>query len=510
VTGPDADTRLTAARRSRDLAELAVLRDPVDLLVVGGGITGVGVALDAASRGLSVVLVERGDLAAGTSRWSSKLAHGGVRYLSHGQVGVAWESAVERNRLATVLAPHLVRPMPFLMPMLPSYPTGTRAGVKALYLASDVLRSAARTPSWLPHNRWADAQETRTLVPGLADAKGSYVHVDGALEDDVRLVVAVARTAAGHGARIVTHCEALHVSRDGARVRDGLTGDELDVAARSVVVATGVWSAQVVPDVAMRPSRGSHLLVPAEVLGEPTAAFTIMQPGSRSRFVMGVPRPDGTVLIGLTDDPVDRVDDVPQVSNTDEAFLLETVSSGLRRPLTSGDVIGRYAGLRPLLAGSAADTASADLSRRHALLTRDGVTVIVGGKLTTYRKMAEDAVDAVCRTADVQRRCRTASLPLVGAGRPDLACWGNVPMRLRRRFGTDAAAVAAGGTEPLVTGEVTAAGPALRGEVAWALAAEGAVTADDVAARLRLDLVPGWLAAARPELDAAVGGGVPV
>jgi glycerol-3-phosphate dehydrogenase len=324
------------------------------------------------------------------------------------------------------------------------------------------------------------------------DLRGAFVTVDGSLEDDARLVVALARTAASYGARIVTHCRALQVQRDGARIRDELTGAEHDVRARCVVVATGVWSAGLVAGIPLQPSKGAHVLVRAEALGHPTSGFNILVPGSRNRFVFAVPRPDGTVQIGLTDETVDEVEDEPTVSPADERFLLETLSSGLASPLTADAVVGRFAGLRPLL-GSASGASAADLSRRHALLDRDGVLVLVGGKLTTYRRMAQDAVDMVVRRLGRDAGCVTTRVPLVGAaGRA-----GDVPDRLARRFGGEAADVAdSGPLEPVVAGA-----PALRCEVEWALAAEGAVTADDVDRRLRFDLVPSWSAAARAYVD---------
>jgi glycerol-3-phosphate dehydrogenase len=496
---PVAASALTAARRS---ADLAALRDGevVDVLVVGGGVTGVGVALDAASRGLSVALVERHDLAAGTSRWSSKLAHGGIRYITKGQVGVAWESAVERNRLATVIAPHLIRPMPFLMPMFDRLPPGARAGTKVLFTVADCLAKAAHTPTSMPRTHWADRQETAALIPTLVGVPGSYVHVDGALEDDARLVVTLARTAAAYGAKVVTHCAAVEVAKAGATVRDAVSGDSVDIRARSVVVAAGVWSGGLVDAVPLRPSKGAHLVVRASALGHPRAAFNVILPGSVNRFVFAVPRPDGTVLVGLTDDPVDEVVDTPTVSAEDETFLLEMLSSGLTRPITADDVIGRYAGLRPLLAGDG--DSSADLSRRHTLLDRDGVVVIVGGKLTTYRRMAQDAVDRVVTMLGRGGACRTVALPLIGAG----PLTPGPVARLDRRFGDEAAAVAAtggpGGIEPIAPGV-----PVLRCEVDWALRAEGAVTAADVLdQRLRLDLVPAWRDAAAPYVEERVSG----
>jgi glycerol-3-phosphate dehydrogenase len=501
--------RLNAARRERELDALP--GEVVDLLVVGGGVTGAGVALDAAARGLSVVLVEKSDLAAGTSRWSSKLAHGGLRYIVAGQIGVAWESAVERNHLVRTIAPHLIEPMPFVIPDLPGYPRGNKALARTGFGIADVLRVASRTPRALPRTRWADATETARLVPSLrADARGAFVSVDGALEDDARLVVGIARTAASYGAHILTHCRALAVERDGARVRDELSGSEFDVKARAVVVAAGVWCGGLVDGVPLQPSKGAHVLVDATALGSPACAFNVLVPGSRNRFVFAVPRPDGTVQVGLTDDAVDEIVDEPDVTEAEESFLLDTLSSALRRPVASSDVVGRFAGLRPLLRSAHGDGAhgdgahgngehgssGADLSRRHALLVRDGVWVLVGGKLTTYRRMAQDAVDAVTRSLDIDRPCPTASLPLVGAG----GATQDRSRRLARRFGAEASAVAAAGEQaPIADGA-----PALRCEAHWAVQAEGAITADDVERRLRLDLVPAWAAAARPYVEQVV------
>ncbi|HET6816485.1 MAG TPA: glycerol-3-phosphate dehydrogenase/oxidase [Mycobacteriales bacterium] len=489
-------TLLDAARRSRGLAALRPGR-PVDLLVVGGGVTGAGVALDAASRGLRVVLVERGDLASGTSRWSSKLAHGGLRYIAAGQIGVAWESAVERNRLFRSIAPHLVQPMTFVIPSPPAVRSRERLVGRIGMGIADTLRAASRTPAVLPSTRWISSDEMRTMLPVLQDRREAVLHVDGSLEDDARLVVAIARTAASYGAEILTHCSARDVRATGATVVDELTGDTTDVDARCVVVAAGVWSGGLVADVPLQPSRGAHLLLRAESLGNPSCAFNILVPGTRNRYVFAVPRPDGTVQVGLTDDAVDVIEDEPEVTATDETFLLETLSSGLTRDVTADDVVGRFAGLRPLLRSSDPRN-PADLSRRHALLDRDGVLVIVGGKLTTYRAMAEDTVDRVAKRLDAAGGCLTRTLPLVGAGR--VADAAGLPPRLVRRFGAEAARVAAcGPVEPMAEGL-----PMLKCEVGWALAAEGAVTAEDVERRLRLDLVPAWRDAARGYVEEAV------
>lgn len=487
---------LTAARRERDIEALG--HEVVDVLVVGAGVTGAGVALDIASRGLSVALIDKSDLAAGTSRWSSKLAHGGLRYIVAGQVGVAWESAVERNRLVRTIAPYLIRPMRFVVPDLDGYPRGNKALARAGFGIADVLRVAARTPAQLPRTRWVSRDEARSLVPALdRGLKGAFVTVDGALEDDARLVLAIARTAAAYGAQVLTHCRAIAVARDGARVHDEIGGADFEIRARAVVVAAGVWAGGLVGGIPLQPSKGAHVLVRSDALGNPTSAFNILVPGTRNRFAFAVPRPDGTVQVGVTDDVVETIDDVPEVSPAEESFLLQTLSQGLSRPVTSDDVVGRFAGLRPLL-GQADGASAADLSRRHALLRRDGVWVLVGGKLTTYRRMAQDAVDAVVRDLNVDRSCVTATLPLVGA----TGVTGDPSTRLVRRFGAEAAEVAACGPDEAIAEGL----PMRKCEVAWAINAESAVTAEDVERRLRLDLVPAWRDAARPYIDAVLPG----
>ena len=480
---------LTAARREADLAELAGGAE-VDVLVVGGGVTGAGAALDAATRGLSVALLESRDLANGTSRWSSKLVHGGLRYLAKGQFGVAWESARERATLAKVTAPHLVRALPML--------TLRRSRAEAALLETgirmgDGMRTLAGTSRRrLPSTRRVGVEEARRWAPALSgdDLRGAVLHWDGQLEDDARLVVALARTAAAHGARIVTYAEALEIGEGGARAQDARTGEAFDVRARHVINATGVWAGRLAPAVTLRPSKGAHIVLPAARLGDPRAALNVPVPGHFGRFVFALPRPDGLVLVGLTDEPYDGdVLDAPPVDAGEEAFLLDTLSTALDVPLGPEDVIGRYAGLRPLLAADGAETA--DLSRRHSVIEQDGVVTVVGGKLTTYRQMAQDAVDRI-----TDRPCRTRAVPLVGANLKGSGLRSGHPARLVRRFGAEAADL--GASEPLAPGV-----PALAAEVRAAIEREGALTVEDVLdRRLRLDLVPAWREAARPTVEA--------
>jgi glycerol-3-phosphate dehydrogenase len=503
---------LNAGTRATALARLGA-GEPVDVVVIGGGITGVGAALDAASRGLSVALLERGDLAQGTSRWSSKLVHGGLRYLAHGQVGVAAESARERGILMTRTAAHLVRPVPFVLPLGRDVSAGSAATLRAGYAIGDALRTGARTPRHiLPRARRVTAVEARALAPALrADGlRGALLGWDGQLEDDARLVVAVARTAAMHGALVVTRCAVTAVERGRVHARDERTGEKFEIAARHVVNATGVWAGELAPDVRLMPSKGAHVLVRAERLGHPRAVINVPADERGSRFVFGIPLPDGLVAIGLTDDPfTGPIPDQPVVEPGEERFLLETFSRALASPLATADVVGRYAGLRPLLA--VGDAASSDLSRRHAVVedAASGMLTIVGGKLTTYRRMAQDVVDRITsRDGVTARPCRTHRLPLVGAGAADAT---QVPPRLRRRYGSEAAAVTAlADRRPELLKPVADGVPVLGVELAFAVQAELALTPEDLLdRRTRIGLVPEdravAQAAARAAIESATG-----
>ena len=487
---------LSRARRARELDALS--SEQVDVLVIGGGVTGCGVALDAASRGLSVALVEKSDLAHGTSRWSSKLVHGGLRYLATGDVGLALESARERDVLLRRTAPHLVRPLPMLVPLGSDVSRADGLMVDGGHRTADVLRLVAGTPrSALPRPRRVGVTETVRLLPAVKrdGLRGALLNWDGQLEDDARLVVALARTAASYGAKILTRVAAV----DASTVRDELTGQTLHVDATHVVNATGAWADRLAPETKLRPSKGVHIVLPAKALGFPTASLTVAVPGERNRYVFALPHPDGLVYVGLTDDPLDGpLPDVPRADEDEIRFLLDTISLGLQRPLSRSDVVGSYAGVRPLLAGQ--DDRTADLSRRHAVLRGDdGMWTVLGGKLTTYRRMAQDVVD---RLTDVP--CRTTELPLVGAVGPVPR---DVPERLVRRYGAEAADVAAlAAADPRLMEPVADGVPVLGVELAWGVTAEGALDADDLLERrTRLSLVDAWAEVARPAAEAAVG-----
>ncbi|MFE5512043.1 glycerol-3-phosphate dehydrogenase/oxidase [Streptomyces sp. NPDC056529] len=487
---------LSAERRSRELGALADGAE-VDVLVVGLGATGAGAALDAATRGLHVAAIDAHDLAFGTSRWSSKLIHGGLRYLATGQLDVAHESAVERGVLMERTAPHLVRAQPFVLPLTPLVSRGQAALARAGFLAGDALRASARTSRrTLPAPRTLSAVETRHLAPALRPTglRGGLLSWDGQLTDDARLVTAIARTAAAHGARILTRVRALELTGDGALVRDETSGEELRIRARVVVNAAGVWAGGLVDDVRLRPSRGTHLVLRDQDLGRLSAGLHIPIPGEANRFVLVLPQGDGRVYVGLTDEPVDgEVPDVPDVPETDVGFLLDVLGSALDVTLRREDVVGAFAGLRPLLDTRDAGGRTADISRRHAILTSpDGVVTVVGGKLTTYRRMAQDALDAAVAARGLTAGpCRTASVPLVGAARPQALAGLDVPVRLVRRYGSEATAVhALGLREPDLARPVVPGHPVTRAELLWAVRHEGALDASDLLdRRTRIGLV---------------------
>jgi len=548
---------LTAERRAQDLAWLAT-GGVVDLLVIGGGITGVGVALDAASRGLSVALVEAHDLAFGTSRWSSKLVHGGLRYLASGDIGLARESALERDILMRRSAPHLVHPLPMLLPLTRDVPRSAELVARTGLGFADLLRRTAGTPSGvLPPPRRLSAVETLGMAPELRETglRGGLLYWDGQLADDARLVVAIARTAAAFGARILTRTRVLAIgdravgvsvsarskvaATDGtgtgragpagtgtagtratgagttragragtvaAEVYDSWSDLRFTVHARAVVNATGVWAPSLAPDIRLRPSRGTHLVLPQSAFGATRTALSVPIPGERNRFALVLPQGDGRVYVGLTDVPTDEVTDVPTPSRAEVDQLLDVVSSVLEAPLDRADLLGAFAGLRPLLAGEAGRTA--DLSRRHAVhVGSDGVVTVVGGKLTTYRRMAADAVDAAVAQAGLDAGpCRTTRLPLVGAAPRRVLAAVPAPRRLVERYGTEATTVLALAEEdpdllrPVAPGlEVTGA------ELLFAVRHEGALDVDDLLdRRTRIGLVPADRAAALPAAHAVL------
>ncbi|WP_308127922.1 glycerol-3-phosphate dehydrogenase/oxidase [Modestobacter italicus] len=459
---------LDLRQRARDLDRLT--EHGVDVLVVGGGATGAGIALDAAARGLTVALCERTDLAAGTSRWPSALGSGGLRRPARGQVGAARQRARERAVLMRVTAPHLVRRLPFLVPDV----AGRQ--VSALAELGGRLGDAARVSvrggrGSLPGTGRVGAEGVGRLLPAVRPGRGGVVFWGGQLEDDARLVVALARTAAAFGARVLTGATVTGV--DGGTVGLSVDGTPTAVRAGVVVNAAGVEVQQLAPDVGLAPVREVHLVVPAARLGRPIAALTVPLPGSRTTSVVALPQPGGLVHLGVTDEPVAGPvpDEVAEPGDAEVGRLLAAVNAVLAVPLQPADVVGAFAGLRP---GTRAGGA-ADLSRQA--LSWDGpVLTVVGGELPTYRATAAEVVDAVVdRLGRGARRSPTARLPLVGAAPERVLARVDAPARLVHRYGTEAPVVAALGDELVVEGREETVG-----ELRFGVRFEGARTVADL------------------------------
>jgi glycerol-3-phosphate dehydrogenase len=507
-------SRYAAGRLSpiRRVADLRRLRDEhFDVLVIGGGVTGAGAALDAASRGLSVALVEARDLAAGTSSRSSKLIHGGLRYLEQLELHLVHEALTERGLLSTRLAPHLVRPVPILVPLPPANGL-VRVWHRAYYglgvAAYDAFAGVFGTGRGMPMHKHLTRDGARHLFPSLrADAiTGAIRYYDGQV-DDARLVVNLARTAASLGAAVVTSARVTGFVREareviGVKVRDLESPDspDFEVRARTVVAATGVWSddmSQMLSDVGVRPglrvraSKGVHLVVPrSAITGE--AGLILRTPTS----VLFVIPWGGHWIIGTTDTDwkLDRAH--PAATARDISYLLDQVNTVLERPLTTDDIEGVYAGLRPLLSGEADSTSK--LSREHAVVEPMlGLLLVAGGKYTTYRVMAADVIDrAVRRLGGIAPGSRTDQLPLLGADgftaawrdRQDTArrhgVTAGVVEHLLERYGTlTVHLLAMIAADPALATPLTGAPEYLTAEVAYAALAEGALHLDDVLTR---------------------------
>jgi glycerol-3-phosphate dehydrogenase len=481
-----------------------------DVVVIGGGVVGCGCALDAASRGLSVLLVEQRDLASGTSSRSSKLIHGGLRYLEHREVRLVFEALRERSLMLTRLAPHLVRPLELVLPL-------HRAIVDRVWLGGGVAvydALARRRSNPLPRHRHLSRQATLARVPALApEPITGAIRFWDAQVDDARLTVAVARTAAAHGAHILTSTRVTGFERDAGRVA-GVHVVDVErpgegprvVRSRVVVNATGVWSDEVtsLADNSLektvrghvRASKGVHLVVPRDRIDSRSAL--ILRTASSVLFVL--PWGDRWI-VGTTDTDwhFDRAH--PAATRTDIQYLLGELNRALRHPIGTADVVGVYAGLRPLLAGESEHTST--LSREHAVFEpAPGLVSVAGGKLTTYRVMARDTIDRAASSLGGAGGRRavgpsvTADLPLVGAegwssraasedaiaGANDMST-GEV-RRLLGRYGSqiDDVLVLAHRDERLRQPVEGGAG-VLGAEVVYAATHEGALHVDDVLAR---------------------------
>jgi glycerol-3-phosphate dehydrogenase len=397
--------------------------DSFDLVVVGGGITGAGVALDAASRGYSVALVEREDFAAGTSSRSSKLIHGGLRYLQNFDLGLVREALLERSLLVK-LAPHLVRPLPLLVPSFEGKRPDRLMGVGLnMYDVMAWRRGRDDNEEWSPaRHRIVDGAEAVELVPALEGRHptAAYLFYD-CQTDDARLVLSVLGEAERFGAVIANRCEVTGlVERNGRAggvlVRDVESGGEFEVAGDSVVNATGVWADQLRPDELyaeeevprIRPSRGTHVTISPDRL-EVEAGLIVPAGGGRTVFVLPWL---GRTLVGTTDNDYEGPLDHVPASDDDIAYLLEAVNGFFGSTLGPGDLTGAYAGVRPLIS-TGDPKKSVDISRRAELYeTSSGLVTITGGKLTTWRRMAKLAVDRIVERDGRDAPCRTHEIPI--------------------------------------------------------------------------------------------------
>jgi len=465
-----------------------------DVLVVGGGITGAGCALDAASRGLRTALVERDDFASGTSSKSSKLVHGGIRYLQQREFALVYEGLRERH-LALENAPHLVRLLPFLIPIFAKDGLIDRRIARALGVAMWMYDITGGFRIRKKHQR-INRDEAMAHMPTLRrdNVASAYLYYD-ARADDARLTLCIARTAAAQGAAVANYARVTGLLKDdtgsvrGARV--DADGSEIEVRARVIINAAGVWSDDVraydegVDPQSIRPAKGIHITVPWAKVRNDIAAIVPVPKDRRSVFV--VPWGDFT-YVGTTDTDYDGPLDDPQCTAADVEYLLGAVNRAIVEPIGLADVLSTWAGLRPLLREAGSER-TADLSRRHAVrVSESGVITITGGKLTTYRRMAADTVDQATRVLDRRRtKCQTKRLKLLGAEgfeAPPDSPEPSLHDHLAGRYGTEAAAVHELVESDPTLGEALVPGlPYLRAEAMHAVRKEMATSVDDVLSR---------------------------
>ncbi len=504
---------LDATKRAEALRKLA--SGPLDVLVIGGGVTGTGAALDAASRGLRVGLVEARDLAAGTSSRSSKLVHGGLRYLEQLDFKLVKEALRERDLLVSKLAPHLVTPLPFLYPIYKK--VVERPYVGAGLVIYDAMEGTKRP---VPYHRHLATRGALKRAPALkADRLAGAMMYYDAQVDDARLAMTVARTAVTHGATVVTSASAIELLRSshdrgarvvGARVRDEETGHLYDVRAARVVVCAGVWSdlvheaSSVKAGYQVRMSKGVHLVMPRAAIDAETGMIV----RTEKSVLFFIPWGADRWIVGTTDTDFSGDRAEPTATARDVDYILSQANRVLAKPLTSADVLAVYAGLRPLVAepepapGAApadgAEKPTTKMSREHVVDSPlPGLVSIAGGKLTTYRLMAKDVIDTA--VTDFPREVSpsvTDQLPLLGAD--GLAAVRAATRRLAEDYGVSVKVV-----EHLVTRygalaeellalvrvdkslgrPLTPGYLYLRAEVAYAVTHEGALHVEDVLAR---------------------------
>ncbi len=500
-TGAESNAISEGLRRDASLDRMRDRSKPWDVAVIGGGATGVGVALDAATRGLSVVLVERSDFGKGTSSRSTKLVHGGVRYLQQGNVTLVRDALRERTRLREN-APHLVHDLPFLIPC-------RHLGQRLYYTAGLKAYDLLAQKNSFGRSHGVGGAEAHRLVPALRPERASagVVYHDGQF-DDTRLLIAMARTAANHGGCLVNYASAEDLIKDrqghivGIRVRDELQSDSVEVKSRCVINAAGPFCDAIrrMDDDTAAPlvaaSQGVHLVLPRSFFSGDVAL--IIPKTADGRVLFFIPWHD-RVVVGTTDTPIPQAVDEPTPQSDEIRFLLDTAAEYLERPPRITDVLSLFTGIRPLVRDDrSARTAS--LSRDHRIEVVDsGLITITGGKWTTVRKMAEDCIDRAVEEAGLHAgRCQTEHLRLHG--------WQSEPpegsngSEWRNVYGSDQASLQTIEAESPELARPLAEGlPFCGADVVWATRFEMAMTVDDVLTRRTRML----LLDARAAVDAA-------
>jgi glycerol-3-phosphate dehydrogenase len=483
----------------RDAAILALGRDEFDVLVIGGGVTGAGAALDAASRGLRVALVEARDLASGTSSRSSKLIHGGLRYLEQYDFKLVREALHERELMVSSLSPHLVKPVGFLYPLHEK--AKDRAYVGAGLALYDVLRGFQRALPWHKH---MSQKKIAEIAPSLRQdiVTGAVKYYDAQV-DDARHTMTIIRTARRHGATIATHVEVVELIKDGKRVigatvMDAESGKKIKVSAKSVVMCAGIWSDEmhakfgITPGYGVTMSKGVHIVVPGDAIKSNTGI--ILKTEVSVLFL--IPWGDKWI-VGTTDTPYDGDRAHPYATSEDVQYILDQANKVLDPQLKREEIIGVYAGLRPLVANKKG-SATTKLSREHTTdRSAPGFVSIAGGKYTTYRIMGKDAIDlaATDLRREVHQSC-TEKLPLVGADgyfalvqqaaqiAGEFGLDEKTVVHLLDRYGSLISEVLQLITEDKKLAQPLAAAlPYLRAEIVYAVTHEGAMSVDDVISR---------------------------
>ncbi|WP_313277792.1 glycerol-3-phosphate dehydrogenase/oxidase [Timonella senegalensis] len=500
ATSPNSTLSPESRSRSLEAMKATTPEAPLDVLVIGGGVTGAGIVLDAVTRGLDTAIVEAQDWASGTSSRSSKLVHGGLRYLQMLDFSLVHEALTERDLLLNKLAPHLVKPVPFLFPLIKQY---ERPYIGAGIMLYDILASLAPGKRAMPFHRHYSRKGMQKKFPSLRHdaAVGAIEYWDGSV-DDARLVLTLVRTAASYGAHAAPRTQVKELTKspagrvNGAVLKDLETGETFTVHARHVINSTGVWTEETealaggTGGLKVLASKGIHIVVPRDRI-KGTSGL-ILQTEKSVLFVIPWSR---YWIIGTTDTPWKQELQHPVATSADIDYVIEHANAVLADPISREDIVGTFAGLRPLLQPEVKEgTSSAKVSREHTVASpTPGFTVIAGGKLTTYRVMAEDAVDFALGAEAASKPSVTTNIPLLGA--VGLAAMKNQTRAYQQKFGWSKQMVehllhrygsmineivAICNDDPTMAKPVKGAEAYLRAEIHYAVTREGVIHLEDV------------------------------